>query len=118
MSKHTAGPWEVLNAGKHWNNKELDNLQITAGYPEDKRMRENVTELIYTPEDATLIAQAPALLKALNALRFSSQLNTGQGPTNDTYWNDIETAKAVIKAAEGEQLSDSEQQLIDDLWEQ
>lgn len=29
--KHTPGPWKVVNAGPHWNNKATTNFQIQYG---------------------------------------------------------------------------------------
>ena len=57
---HTKGPWKVVNAGKHWNNKAIDNLQIQ--YGDDG---ECISDHVYEMADARLISAAPDLLEAL-----------------------------------------------------
>lgn len=59
-ARHTPGPWKVFNAGPHYNNQAIDNLQIQ--YGEDG---ECISDHVYTQADARLIAAAPELLEAL-----------------------------------------------------
>lgn len=59
-AKHTPGPWKVFNAGPHYNNQAIDNLQIQ--YGEDG---ECISDHVYTQADARLIAAAPELMEAL-----------------------------------------------------
>lgn len=60
MSKHTPGPWNAVNTGKHWNNPSIDNWVIT--FNEDG---EQIVDHVYEEADARLIAAAPDLLDAL-----------------------------------------------------
>lgn len=55
--KHTPGPWKVVNAGPHWNNKATTNYQIQ--YGDDG---ECISDHVYEAADAQLIAAAPDLL--------------------------------------------------------
>lgn len=61
---HTPGPWKVVNAGQHWNNKTTTNYQIQ--YGDDG---ECISDHVYEPADAQLIAAAPDLLEALKLLQ-------------------------------------------------
>lgn len=56
-TKHTPGPWHVLNHGPHYNNPRIDHLEIA--WSKDGEL---VTELVYGKANADLIAAAPDLL--------------------------------------------------------
>jgi len=58
-AKHTPGPWEAKNTGRHWNNEEIDNWIITYGKDD-----EQIVDHCYEEADARLIAAAPDLLAA------------------------------------------------------
>lgn len=62
MSKHTPGPWRVIQSGMHWNNPGQINWNIA--WSDDGEL---VTELVYEEADARLIAAAPELLEACKA---------------------------------------------------
>lgn len=71
----TPGPWKVLTLCKHWNNDQLEHLQVT--YGDDG---ECICDTVYDVSDANLIAAAPDLLYSLQKLlteyKFTrSQLN-------------------------------------------
>jgi len=59
ISKHTPGPWEAKNAGKHWNNQDIDNWIVTYGARD-----EQIVDHVYEEADARLVAAAPDLLEA------------------------------------------------------
>ena len=63
MKKYTPGPWIVNNKGKHWNNQSLDDIEICYGTD-----GECICDTVYEPEDAQLIAAAPDLVEALEAI--------------------------------------------------
>lgn len=56
----TPGPWKVITTGKHWNNSDLENIQVQFGYA-----GECICDTVYVREDANLISAAPDLLNAL-----------------------------------------------------
>lgn len=61
--KGTPGPWKVNAIGKHWNNQSLDHIEVTFGMD-----GECVCDTVYEMADANLIAAAPELLEALQAV--------------------------------------------------
>lgn len=61
--KHTPGPWSVNVIGQHWNNKSLKHIEVTFGQD-----GECICDTVYNPSDANLIAAAPDLLEALQAV--------------------------------------------------
>jgi hypothetical protein len=66
--KGTKGKWKAVNCGKHWNNKEIDNIQIQ--YGDDG---ECISDHIYCKYDALLISKAPEMLEMLRNVK--EQLN-------------------------------------------
>lgn len=77
MSKHTPGPWRVVNAGPHWNNTAIPNYRVVRtpapsgpnGYDVAwSADGELVVEHVYEEADAHLIAAAPELLEALKGV--------------------------------------------------
>ena len=72
MSKHTPGPWHVIDGGPHWNCPEIKNFQVREGCKSERGYDvawsdagELVVEHVYEEADARLIAAAPELLEAL-----------------------------------------------------
>lgn len=58
--KGTSGEWKAVNVGKHWNNKEIDNIQIQYGNDS-----ECISDHVYCKYDALLISKAPEMLEML-----------------------------------------------------
>lgn len=58
--KFTQGEWRVVPTGAHWNNPELQNLQIC--YSD---VGECVCDTVYEKADAHLISAAPDMYRAL-----------------------------------------------------
>ena len=52
--------WKVNKLGKHWNNKELEHIEII--WSDDT---ESVCDVVYTEADAKLISAAPEMFEAL-----------------------------------------------------
>ena len=59
-TKFTPGPWYIRKTGKHWNNAELDNIEICYGKDD-----ECICDTVYQDSDARLIAAAPDMYEAL-----------------------------------------------------
>lgn len=64
MSEFTKGPWTVRKTGKHWNNPDLENIEINCGSDQ-----ECICDTVYRIEDANLIAAAPDMLDELECSR-------------------------------------------------
>ena len=62
-TKFTPGPGRVINNGPHWNNQRITNWEIA--YSQDGEL---VAEHVYEEADAYLMAAAPELYEALEAL--------------------------------------------------
>lgn len=61
--KGTKGNWKSVNCGKHWNNQNIDNIQIQYG-----EQGECISDHVYCEYDALLISKAPEMLEMLKYL--------------------------------------------------
>jgi len=95
MSKHTPGPWEHTGqgyiVGKEDNGYGLGYVDVCSVYLRAVRGRTNA--------NARLIAAAPDLLEALDALLYAYQ---DQGNTGSTHDDKVLQARAAIAKARGE----------------
>lgn len=92
---YTPGPWKAVNAGIHWNNPDLINLQIQYGND-----GECIADTVYEEADANLIAAAPDLIEALKTTLGNIQsLKICYPCTTFDPW--IETVSTAIAKAEG-----------------
>lgn len=85
--KHTPAPWSVNVIGQHWNNKSLKHIEVTFGQD-----GECICDTVYNPSDANLIAAAPDLLEALQAVVRVADRQT----------DEFDMARAAIRKALGE----------------
>ena len=60
----TDGEWKYVKTGKHWNNKNLENIEIQYGND-----GECICDTVYKEDDARLISCAPEMLKIIIALK-------------------------------------------------
>lgn len=63
MSEYTKGPGIVRKTGQHWNNPNLEGIEINYGSD-----NECICDTVYRIEDAHLIAAAPDMLEALELM--------------------------------------------------
>ncbi|MFJ5981927.1 hypothetical protein ACIQCX_13535 [Enterobacter cancerogenus] len=92
--KHTPPPWSVNVIGKHWNNKSLTHIEVTFGQD-----GECICDTVYNQDDANLIAAAPDLLNALQAMLSKAYKQNW----NDQYPDEVSKAQAAISKALGEE---------------
>jgi hypothetical protein len=63
LTKFTKGDWYINYCGAHWNNSELQRLEVC--YSE---IGECICDTVYTEADANLIAAAPEMYELLEEL--------------------------------------------------
>ena len=92
MNKHTPGPWKVSKPRKSYMNGEMmfriDGADVVKDYE----------DWGFTEESARLIAAAPDLLEALQAM--ATEFDSGD--VNDGEWAAIQKARTAIAKATGE----------------
>ena len=92
MNKHTQGPWKVSKPRKSYMNGEMmfriDGADVVTDYE----------DWGFTEESARLIAAAPDLLEALQAM--ATEFDSGD--VNDGEWAAIQKARTAIAKAMGE----------------
>lgn len=66
--RFTQGEWRVVPTGAHWNNPELQNLQIC--YSD---VGECVCDTVYEKADAHLISAAPDMYRALREVVLGAE---------------------------------------------
>ena len=93
---HTPGPWKAVDAGKHWNNPTLTNIEIH--YSEDG---ECIADTVYEMDDALLIAAAPELLVACREVAEWLDLLKQNYPDMAGLIRGCQKARAAIAKAEG-----------------
>ena len=94
MSEHTPGPWYVRSLGQHWNNAQLEHLEVCYGKDD-----ECVCDTVYQKADAHLIAAAPDLLQALKA--FAEDWSELGGKIRGSTLDKIDAAIAKAEARRG-----------------
>lgn len=101
MSKHTPGPWEVKRASEPEGTTEFyfTSSKGVIGYWKGGRHRHTDDQWLLTEEDANLIAAAPELLEACEALTSIEHIDqSSTGPLRDA----LLKARAAIARARGE----------------
>ena len=93
--KFTPGPWKAECIGKHWNNPDIENWIIT--YTDDG---ERIVDHVYEAADAHLIAAAPDLLQALEAMLDADRAYEYGGYT-ESELAAIKQSRAAIAKARG-----------------
>ena len=99
MTKHTPGPWEVVREDEHewsiWYKYYVDG---------EKRPRSSwLADSINSEADARLIAAAPDLIEALKSIEEYWNQDQNETAMADACWHAINTARAAIARATGEQ---------------
>ena len=69
MINFTNGPWTVNKLGRHWNNEDLERLEINYGL-----IGECVCDTVYEMADANLISSAPDMYAALENFISNSSI--------------------------------------------
>jgi hypothetical protein len=89
MINFTNGPWTVNNRGRHWNNEDLERLEINYGLD-----GECVCDTVYEMADANLISAAPEMYEALEAFVSNSSIYAN-------YTAECEAAEIALAKARG-----------------
>ena len=89
MIDFTNGPWTVNATGPHWNNPDLERLEINYGL-----IGECVCDTVYEMADANLISAAPEMYAALEAFVSNSSIHAN-------YPAECEAAEIALAKARG-----------------
>jgi len=103
--KHTAGPWEALETPEPVNSQDYMLISPSGAIGYWKGGKQNHTDdaWVLTKEDAHLIAAAPELLEALEAiLPYTPVFYSGSDKRMNQLGIDKNKAIAAIKKAKGE----------------
>lgn len=95
MSKHTPGPWTVLDEPNQLDDGGEDDVGSVAYMVESRKAGAFVAQHIYIDADASLIAAAPELLEALQALMARDLESRLSG------FPEVAAARAAIAKATG-----------------
>lgn len=94
-TKFTPGPWSTTTCGPHWNNPEIDMIEVNYGND-----GECVCDTVYKMADAKLIASAPDMYSQLEL--YASLLGALIEDGMTGYESRKETVDKVLAKARGE----------------